>query len=262
MASDNHASYAKIGLAVALGAFAIVATLIYLGGLRGRSDVFLVEAYYDKPVTGLSVGSAVNLRGVKIGEVREISFIGIQYAVEGADNPRIYILMALNMRTICAGGSIDEATRRVRNLVANRGLRATVSINGITGLARVELNTNDGDEYKIVPPISWRPRYACIPPKESLIDSFAVAATKVMNQINRMDFNAFWSNLNASVEHVSQCAETANVLIQSRQADVANILDNLSATSESLRELSAELRQNPSVLVRGAERPALEETAR
>jgi len=262
MASDNRASYAKIGFTVALGTFAIVATLIYLGGLRGRSDVFLVEAYYDKPVTGLSVGSAVNLRGVKIGEVREISFIGSRYKVEGTGNPRIYILMALNMRTIYVGKTIEEANRRIKNLVANRGLRATVSINGITGLARVELNTNDGDEFKTVPTISWTPRYPCIPPKDSLIDNFSVAATKVMNQINKMDFNTFWSNLNASVEHVSQCAETADALIQSRQADIAGILENLTATSESLRELSAELRQDPSALVRGVDRPALDETAR
>jgi len=262
MASDNHASYAKIGFTVSLGAFAIVATLIYLGGLRGRSNVFLVESYYDKPVTGLSIGSTVNLRGVKIGEVRDISFIGSHYNVEGADNARIYILMALNTRTVDVGGTAVEANRRIRHLVANRGLRATVSINGITGLARVELNTNDGDEFKTVPAISWTPRHACIPPKDSLIDNFSVAATKVMNQINKMDLSTFWSNLNASVEQVSQCAETANVMMQVRQSDIERILNNLTATSESLRELSAELRQNPSAIVRGVDRPVLDETAR
>ena len=81
MARDNHASYTRIGLTVVIGVVAIVATLIYLGGMRGRGSEILVETYYDKPVAGLSVGSVVNFRGVKIGEVRELSFVGNKYVV-------------------------------------------------------------------------------------------------------------------------------------------------------------------------------------
>ena len=76
MANDNHTSYRRIGFAVFSGAIAIVLSLIYLGGIRGRGDEILVETHYDKPVSGLSVGSVVNFRGVKVGEVREISFVG------------------------------------------------------------------------------------------------------------------------------------------------------------------------------------------
>lgn len=261
MASDNHASYAKIGLTVCLGVFTIVATLIYLGGLGDQRDVIFVETYYDKPVTGLSVGSVVNFRGVKIGEVREIAFIGNKYRVEGKDNSRIYILMAMNRRML-GFREVRDFNRHFQWLITERGLRASVSINGITGLARIELNINDGDEFKITPVISWTPHHPCVPPKDSLIDSFSVAATKVMNQINKMDLNTFWSNVNASVENFSHCAESVNATVQSRQAEVDRILDNLTATSQSLRELSAELRQNPSALIRGVERRPLEETAR
>ena len=35
----NQANYAKIGFAVAVGAAAIVATLVYLGGALGKGDV-------------------------------------------------------------------------------------------------------------------------------------------------------------------------------------------------------------------------------
>jgi len=264
MASDNHASYAKIGFTVFIGVVAIVATLIYLGGLRGRGGVFLAETYYDKPVTGLSVGSVVNFRGVKIGEVQEISLLGNKYEVDDKDMSRVYILMALDSQMISPGIKIDAKSyaETLRRLVVQRGLRATVKVNAVTGLARMEIDFIQGEDAKSMPMISWRPHHTFIPPTDSLIDSFSVAATKVMNQINRMDLNTFWSNLNASVESVSQCAETANVMMSSRQADVERIMDNLTTTSESLRALAAELRQNPSVLVRGAERQVLEETAR
>ena len=82
MASDNHASYTRIGLTVVIGIAAVVGSLIYLGGMRGRDSEVYAETYYDKSVSGLSVGSAVNFRGVKLGEVREITFVGSKY-VEG-----------------------------------------------------------------------------------------------------------------------------------------------------------------------------------
>ena len=88
---SNHANYGKIGFTVILGIAATVAVLIYLGGVGANSDILYAETYYDNPVTGLSVGSDVNLRGVKVGEVREISFIGSEYEeADGKDVPKIH----------------------------------------------------------------------------------------------------------------------------------------------------------------------------
>ena len=57
MASDNHASYTRIGLTVVIGVAAIVGSLIYLGGMRGRDNEVIAETYYDKPVSGLPPGA-------------------------------------------------------------------------------------------------------------------------------------------------------------------------------------------------------------
>ena len=71
MLGSSRASYAKVGFAVVAGAVALVGTLVYFGGMRGRADEFLAETYYDAPVSGLSVGSDVNYRGVKVGDSRQ-----------------------------------------------------------------------------------------------------------------------------------------------------------------------------------------------
>ena len=68
------------GFTVVVGFAAVVAALVYFGGMRGRGDEFLAEMYYDAPVSGLSVGSEVNVRGIKVGEGKSISFIGADYA--------------------------------------------------------------------------------------------------------------------------------------------------------------------------------------
>lgn len=261
MATDNHASYAKIGFMVFIGVGAIVAALIYLGGVRGRSDELLLETVYDKPVAGLSVGSAVNFRGVHVGEVREIDFVGNKYHVEGADNSRIYILMAMDARRLGVPGTSDELMSSwVKSSVERLGLRATVASSGITGLSRIECDFTFGEARTEPPKISWKPHHAYIPAKISLLDNFSVAATKVMNQINRMDLGTAWSNINASVESLALAMNSAQTMIETRQGDLDRMMDDLSETAASVRALAAELKQNPSLLIRERTPERLEET--
>lgn len=261
MASDTQVSYGKIGLTVFVGICAIVATLIYIGGVRGRGDEILIETYYDKPVSGLSVGSPVNFRGVKVGEIREISFVGNNYEVSGADNSRIYILMAVSRRGFGDDDiTEEEATASLRWGVEKLGLRASVTSSGITGLSRIECDFNIRENLQEPPPISWTPRHLYIPAKTSLMDNFSDAATKVMNQINRMDFNAAWSNFNASVLSLSRVMSAVQSMVETRQGDVDRFFDDLSATSAAIRELTAELRRNPSLLVRERKLRPLAET--
>ena len=260
MASDNHASYTRIGFTVFVGVAAIVAALVYLGGVRGRGDEILVETCSDKPVGGLSVGSAVNFRGVKIGEVREISFIGNKYDVEGADNSRIYILMAIKAGLLWRDASDgDQTARSLQTLVERRGLRATVASSGITGLSHVEMNFNPPDRLE-TPEISWRPEHPYVPAKTSLMESFSVAATKVMNQINRMDLGSVWSNVSATVEAVARMSVVGRSMLESRQVEVERMVDDLAAAAASLRELSSELKRNPSLLLRERTPDRLRET--
>ena len=260
MARDNHASYTRIGLTVVIGVVAIVASLIYLGGMRGRASEVYAETYYDKSISGLSVGSAVNFRGVKLGEVREITFVGSKY-VEGEGDSRIYILMALDGRLFDSDGMSDEEFRAgVAEQVEKRGLRASVVSSGITGLSRIELNYVPQENLDPLQPITWKPRRAYIPSKISLFDNISVAATKVLNQINRMDFNAAWSNISVSVEALAAATDSAKTMIQTRQGDVDRILDNLSEATVSIRDLSAELKRNPSLLIRERTPARLEET--
>lgn len=262
MANDNHASFVKIGFVVTAGFLAIVGTLVYLGGIRDRGDVLLAETYYDNSVSGLSVGSAVNFRGVKIGEVREIAFVGGKYEVSGADNSRIYILMALDRRQLgFTGKASPEEVRRVfRRLVDEFGMRATVAASGITGLSRIECDFNA--DNPAAREISWTPDNFYIPAKISLLENFSVSATKVMNQINKMDFSTAWSNMSAIVQSLSAMSETTRNLLESRQGELDRILSSVADTASSAKELVERLRDNPSLLIREQTPEPLPETRR
>src|SRR5262245_33611283 len=100
---SDQARNVRVGAFVLGGlglAFAFV-LLLGAGSLFGRPVV--VETVFDESVQGLGVGSAVYLRGVKIGEVSDIGFVGDYYDASGAPDPitaagRVLVRMEITPR--------------------------------------------------------------------------------------------------------------------------------------------------------------------
>lgn len=262
MADGIHANYAKIGLTVVLGVAAVIGTLIYCGGLGSHSSELYAETYYDNAVSGLAVGSDVNLRGVKIGEVREINFIGNKYDCAEGDVQKIYLRFAFDPKLFQLADGESFTPMECLEMLVKRGLRATVSASGITGLSHVELNFPrvPGAAAK-EPALSWQPRTLFIPPEPSMLDSFADAAAKFMNQVNHMDFMTAWSNLASTAASAAKVAGDVRELIESERFGIANIVRNLDETAALLKEFSAEVKENPSLLLRENDPEPLPETA-
>ena len=258
MASEGKTSYTKIGFIVVAGIVAVAGSLFYFGGVRGNGDLVYAETCFDRSVSGLSVGSAVNFRGVKIGEVKEISFVGNKYNVRGDDNLRVYIKMGFPRSRMTPyedeGIGADEV---IGYMVDTVGLRATVSASGVTGLSRIELDA--APDFLAIQP-SWTPEYAYIPPKPSFIDNFSDSATRVMDQINRMDIAGVWSNVSASVESLARLVDGTKAMLESGRADADRIFGNISEAAASVRGLFDQLKDNPSLLVRERREERLPET--
>lgn len=257
----NQANYAKVGFAVVAGTAVIVGMLAYLGGALGKHDVICAETYSDSPVSGLSVGSDVNLRGVKVGEVRDISFVGSEYEeAKGEDIPKIHILIAFTTRKM-RRSSDEDPEDHLRELV-RKGLHATVTASGVTGLSKIELNFPREGAVVETRPISWSPRYVCIPPAPSMFESFADAAAKVMSQLNRMDFISAWSNIASVAESTANVAANVDDLVENGKSGIESIVRNMDEAATRVRELAADLRENPSLLLRANDPDPLPETER
>ena len=259
MASDNHANYGRIGLTVFLGAIALAVTLIYIAGIGSRNNEFLVETYYDNPVSGLSVGSAVNFRGVKIGEVREISFASAVYEdseLTPSDFQRVIIVMALDCRRldIC---SSDEAEEVVRAFIA-AGIRATIASNAVTGMSRVEFNIPPHPRPQDV--LTWKPRYLQVPPQPSLMENLSLSLTKTLNTFNRMDLDGAWSNIASVAESSATLTKEVSEFVSAEKMALATIFRNIGDASESVSALAETLKDNPSLLLRENDPEPLPET--
>ena len=247
MSDENSASYKKIGLAIVVGAVTTAAALFWLGGLEGQYGFVYAETYCDKPVSGLSVGSTVNFRGVKIGQVAKIGFVGDEYGVTGSDAYRIFILMSV-------AGTSESLLRR-------QPIRATVTPSGVTGLSRIEIDmAPDGSEEP--PPLKWEPKHMYIPYKPSLFDSFSVSAMKIMHEIQMMNFMQVWSNVSETVTSVKQVSDDLRSIMEAHKADLEKVFGDVSETLSSARELTEELKSNPSLLLRERVAEPLPETDR
>lgn len=258
MSADNHANYARVGFTIIIGIIAIIATLIYIGGDIGGNHEFMTETYSDNSVSGLASGSGVFFRGVKIGEVRDINFVSFIYDdVTWADAQRIRITMAIDTRKI--GTSGDSLSKMIEKYV-KRGMRATVSANAITGIARVELSIPENPEP--MPTLTWRPEYTFVPPQPSLFNNLAKSVTLALDKFNTYNFNSIWTNFQTIASSVANLSQEIQEIIVNEKGSISSTIRNIDEMSSQLRDLATELRNNPSMLLRANDPQVLPETSR
>ena len=258
MAHDNQASYARIGFFIVFGLALIAGTLVRLGGAGTENFEFPAETFFSDTVSGLSVGSPVNLRGVRVGSVKRISFIGAEYA-DGTkeDKRKIYVGLALDKRQFRVLGD-NRSPRQVLHDMVEHGLHATVSASGVTGLSHIELNfpkTKVAEDSH-----DWRPEQELIPPAPSILQSAADSARNILNQLDSMDLVAAWSNVLDVTRNASVALENLNATLSAEQGGISEIVGNVRDASSSLREFADDIKNNPSSLLRSYQPARLDET--
>ncbi len=246
MSNDTKANYARIGFTIVAGAVAIIAALVYFGGVGNRHERLIAETYC-REVSGLSRGGEVNFRGVKVGEVAEITFVGKEYdGVSESDAQQILIRMALNSKMLTPpdGTPPEEVLRRF----VDHGLRATVASSGITGISHIELNYPKTPQPD--PEMTWRSLYVCIPPAPSIMQSFSDSAAHILTELDAMDFKGAWSNVTDLVSSMSQLAQSANAIVDSQKAAIGGVMNQIEDVGARIRELVTTLQENPSLFLR------------
>jgi ABC-type transporter Mla subunit MlaD len=231
---SDQARYVRVGgfvlagLAMALG----VVLLLGAGSLLERPIV--VETVFDESVQGLQIGSAVKLRGVKIGSVSEIGFVGDFYDVSQSADPittanRVLVRMEIVMKNQPAE-SADRETG-LAALIA-RGLRVQLTPLGITGTSIIQADYLDPKRY---PPIevTWQPEHLYVPSAPSTITQLSSAADRLMTRINQLDVERLLTNLDVLLVNVNQVVT---------RADVEGVQRSLGALLDDARQTSAEVR--------------------
>ena len=243
-------------LFLSIGIISILGGLHYFAKISAKSNVVLLETYFQCPVNGLSIGSAVNYRGVKIGSVKEISFLGAKYDVPSKESRNVYVLMEIDC-DICRYRPDEDAKKTVERMI-DSGLRAKFCGTQTVKASSIEFIVPE----KNIPParISLKSDYALIPPMPLETVNPSVESGINGEGFKGFDASAVLSNVIAMTQGASQMCNNINSVVESERDRLSRILENLDATASALRVFSETISENPSRLIRARSAEYLPET--
>ncbi len=176
--------------AFVIGAFALgVLALLSFGGFSFWEKPERFVVYFDESVHGLDLGSAVKLRGVRVGRVVSLN---VRYDVQNSKNrSTVAVVCELNkdMVTDSHGRTIDVSSRAELEKLVQRGLRAKLEVAGLaTGLLFVQLDFPEpgetSDETR-----GTHDKYVVVPSVRSAISEFQTGLSKVLANLQRLDLD-------------------------------------------------------------------------
>lgn len=214
----NKATYLRVGLMLIGGTALVVALVLYLGKDRVR-DGISYESYFRESVQGLEIGAPVKFRGVTLGQVSEIGLATALYLrgqpVNPASRDARLVVVRWKVDPRRMGGNIDTET------AIQRGLRARLASQGITGLAYVELDFVPDPARAPPDKVSWTPESLYIPSVPSTIAQVQDAATALAAKLNDVDIVRIANTIQTVLDDLH--AQLSGGDLKSTLADVAGL---------------------------------------
>ncbi|MCL7980548.1 MAG: MlaD family protein [marine benthic group bacterium] len=138
-----------------IGLFVIGAIILILGAIAvlGSGNLFKTTypfvSYFDGSVAGLDPGAPVKLRGVTIGQVREIR-LAIPGDSRVAEDFRIPVLWEINRDLLVKHGGVGEVTTALIDTLIDAGMRATLEQESfVTGKKFIGLEILPNTDYRL-----------------------------------------------------------------------------------------------------------------
>jgi phospholipid/cholesterol/gamma-HCH transport system substrate-binding protein len=221
----------KLGLFTLGGLALLIAGLLAFGARSYFQSTSTYETYIEGDVTGLTVGSAVELRGVNVGKVTHIDFSWTEYEVTQPSYIVVQFLMRDDIEPTIPGTSRGELLQSA----IQRGLRARIKAKGITGTSVLSLEYVDPTEN---PPaqVPWTPKYTYIPSAPGEFVELLAGVQKVLRNLQGLDLSA----LN---EHVQYDLKSAgNLLDKVGQFDFGGLSTNANGLLAEVRGSNEKLK--------------------
>jgi ABC-type transporter Mla subunit MlaD len=227
MKSNNF----KLGLFVLAGMTLLVLGLLAFGAKGFLEKRELFETYIDDEVQGLSVGSPVELRGVRVGKVTKITFTWNEYP-ETRTN---FVMLEFEVRDDVSPLPPGAERRKLIDSEISKGLRARVKAQGVTGNCILSLEYVNPANY---PPLIllWVPRNAYIPSAPSQFNQLLASVEKSLRNLEQVDFGKLSRSVDAGLDSVQL------VLKGAERIDFEGLSTNANGLLTELRDTNLKLR--------------------
>jgi ABC-type transporter Mla subunit MlaD len=220
------ASYFKIGVFVIVAAAIIVIGIAVLGAGAIFRRTVTVETYVSESVQGLDEGSAVSLRGVKIGTVKKITLVAKEYKTS---LPYVLVRIALNPDAFPV--TSEEAILEGLRGEVQKGLRVRLATLGLTGTMYIEADYLEPERF---PPLAvdWTPEYPYVPSARSTYMRLTDALDGIMRNLERINVGGITDELQKTLAALTNAIEGTDLQAVSREAIA--LLEEVRATNRKL----------------------------
>lgn len=222
---SQQANHFKIGVFVIAATVIAFGLCIVLGAGSLLRTGMIMETYVDETVQGLSVGSDVYFRGVKIGRVKNIDFVDTAY---DTDKTYIRIVCELDVFDAIEQQNIIDASEKA---VKEQGMRVRLNFQALTGGAYLEVDYFPPENNPILE-IDWTPIYPRVPSTASTYAKVAKSADELITNLEGVDFGGLLGNLNGSMESIQQGIE--DLSLGNLSKEVITTLEELQQTVNSV----------------------------
>jgi phospholipid/cholesterol/gamma-HCH transport system substrate-binding protein len=220
----------KLGLFTLFG-FGLLATgVLAFGTWSAFEKKSLFETYVPSDVSGLSVGSAVEFRGVRVGKVTHIGFSWNEYQ----DTQPGSVVVVFEIKDDVFVTPLGNGWREQLQAAVDRGLRARLKAQGVTGTCIVSLEYLDPAENPVMR-YSWTPRRTFIPSAPGLFGDLLVSLQRTLHRLDHLDVTALNQLAQTDLKSVSR------VLERVERVDFENLSTNVTALLQDMRRSSAKL---------------------
>jgi len=221
-------SPAVVGMFVLGAVLLAMLAFISFGGTNFFSKPTRFVVYFDESVSGLDPGAAVKINGVRIGRVAAIA---VRYDT-AARAAQVQTICEVDRNVLMDGdGNTIEITNpaELRNLV-ERGLRARLTLQGITGLLFVELSFVDPREYPDAQPRRAE-SYPVVPAIPSPISELQNSLVEIVADIKQAKISELSRDLRTLIGTTNQKISELDVKelgarITAAAAGVENFVNN------------------------------------
>lgn len=199
-----------------------------------------VAALFDGTVSGLSAGSEVRFRGIRVGQVKEISAIVVDESTAPQVDLRAVLALEPGRMGLGADATPADALGFLTAFVAD-GLRARlVTGNLLSGTLTVELLVVENAPRATMDPAA--DPYPLIPVTESSITDVADTADSVLQRINNLPIEELLQSAIDLMESVTALAQSEDVT--TAPAALTALLDETRAliASDDLQAIPADVR--------------------
>jgi len=240
----------SVGLFVTVAIVVFVAFVIWLTGRSGAEEMDRYSLRFHRDVSGLAVGGPVKYMGMNVGSV-------IHMAIETGDGVRVRVDIEILATT-----------------PVNRGTYASLALQGITGVAVVNLASEAGTHGPL--PHAPRGEYPEIPVRDVGFAALLSSAPQIMNKLddllskaadvlsednrgtinetlqnvedltaslagNRDELAALPRDLHATLAGIQSAVDQLRDVIVQIRPELDNTLDNMSESSANLASLTGRL---------------------